>query len=254
MALSVSQPSGGDDGRRDGQRPPPRAGGFTSAERRVITRLRTPASVQRYLNALPYNATTSPLTLRSFRGVVRHQTAHCFEAVLLAATVLEQHGYPPLVLSLESVDQLDHVLFVYERRGRWGSVGRSRDPGLHGRKAVYRTPRALALSYVEPYVDTTGRLTGYAVVDLRALGSYNWRLSERNVWKAERMLLDYPHRPISTPDPRVRQWRQRHHDFLARFPDDKPRFFQGEDGWSELPRQFRRVVGRGNARRNTGSR
>ena len=244
MALSVSQSPGGAERRRHGQ--------FTPQERRLITRLRTPVEVQRYLNALPYNATTSPLTLRSFRRVVRQQTAHCLEAVLLAATVLEQHGYPPLVLSLESVDQLDHVLFVYQQRGRWGAVGRSRDPGLHGRKAVYRTPRALALSYVEPYVDTTGRLTGYAVVDLRALGGYNWRLSERNVWKAERMLLDYPHRPIRTPDHRVRRWRQRHHEFLTRFPRDKPRFFAGEDGWSELPAQFRHVVGRGDTRRSPG--
>ena len=51
--------------------------------------------------------------------------------------------------------------------GRWGSVARSRDPGLHGRKPVFATPRALALSYVDPYVDYTGRVTGYAVVDLR---------------------------------------------------------------------------------------
>ncbi len=217
-----------------------------------MRRLRTPTAVQRYLNALLYNAAAAPLTLRSFRGVVRHHTAHCLEAVLMAATVMEQHGYPPLVLSFESVDQLDHVLFVYQRRGRWGSVGRSRDPGLHGRKAVYRTARALALSYVEPYVDATGRLTGYAVVDLRVLGRYDWRLSERNVWKVERMLLDYPHHPIRTPDHRVTQWRNRHRAFVARYPRDKPRFFAGEDRWSELPAPFRRVVGRGDSRRCGG--
>ena len=81
--------------------------------------------------------------------------------------ILEQHGYPPLVLSFESIDELDHVLFVYRQRGRWGSVARSRDPGLHGRKPVFRTPATLALSYVDPYVDFSGRVTGYAVVDLR---------------------------------------------------------------------------------------
>ncbi len=50
-------------------------------------------------------------TLRSFRGVVRHGCAHCLEAALFAAVVLEQHGYPPLVLSFESIDELDHVIF-----------------------------------------------------------------------------------------------------------------------------------------------
>src|SRR6187551_2832991 len=146
----------------------PAAKDFTPAERRVIARCTTPRQVQAYLNRLPYNTEPPPggATLRSFRGVVRHGTAHCLEAALSAAVILEQHGYPPLLLSFESIDELDHVLFVYRDRGRWGSVARSRDPGLHGRKPVFATARALALSYVEPYVDYTGRVKGFAVVDL----------------------------------------------------------------------------------------
>src|SRR5262249_8320327 len=154
-------------------------------------RLSTPADVQCYLNALPYNIEPGGrATQRSFRGVVRHGCAHCMEAALFAAVVLEQHGYPPTVLSFESADQLDHVIFVYKSAGGWGSVARSRDPGLHGRKPVFATPRALALSYFDPYVDFTGCITGYAVVDLRVLGDYDWRLAATNVWKVERMLLD----------------------------------------------------------------
>ena len=101
---------------------------FTRAERRLINRLTTPTAVQRFLNSLPYNTEPppDPATLRSFRGVVKHHTANCIEAAITAAVVLEQHGYPPLVVSLESIDGLDHVLFVYCSRGRWGSVARSR--------------------------------------------------------------------------------------------------------------------------------
>ena len=231
--------------------PSPPSLACTPPERRLIAGLRTPAAVQRFLNALPYNTEPTPgqATLRSFRGVVRHQTAHCLEAVLTAAVVLEQHGYPPLALSFESADELDHVLFVYRHRGRWGSVARSRDPGLHGRKPVFRTARALALSYVEPYVDVTGRITGYAVVDLRVLDRYDWRLSERNVWKVERVLLDYPHHRIHTPDHRIDRWRTRYRDFMTRFPERKPMFFEGRERWGELPAQFRRAIGRGDTRR-----
>jgi len=142
---------------------------FTPAERRLIDRLGTPARVQAYLNALRYNTEPDGETLRSFREVVRHRTAHCFEAAMFACVVLEQHGYPPLVLSFESIDHLDHVLFVYTINGRWGSVARSRDPGLHGRKPVFATPRALALSYFESYIDFAGRIKAYAVVDLKAM-------------------------------------------------------------------------------------
>ena len=142
----------------------PRSGAFTAAERRLIGRLRTPLLVQLFLNRLPYNTEPPPRrdTLRSFRQVLRHGKAHCLEAALAAACILEQHGYPILVMSLASVDKLDHVLFVYRHRGRWGSVARSRDPGLHGRKPVFRSVRALAESYCDPYIDYTGALTGYA--------------------------------------------------------------------------------------------
>jgi hypothetical protein len=223
---------------------------FTAAERRLIARLRTPLAVQRYLNALPYNTEPPPgrATLRSFRGVVRHGTAHCLEAALFAATVLEQHGYPPLVISFESIDELDHVIFVYQRRGSpprfWGSVARSRDPGLHGRKPVFATSRALAASYLDPYVDLTGRVEAFALVDLRVLGRYDWRLSQRNVWKVERMLLDTPHQPLRMGEARFRDFRARYAAFKERHPHRKPLFYDGRHTWSPIPGHFLSPLGR----------
>jgi hypothetical protein len=213
---------------------------FTPRERRLIARLRTPRAVQEYLNALPYNQEPGGrATLRSFRGVVREGCAHCLEAALFAAVVLEAHGYPPLLLSFESIDQLDHVIFIYRQRGRWGSIARSRDPGLHGRKPVFATPRAIALSYCDPYVDFTGRVTGYAVVDLRELmGDYEWRLASTSVWKVERMLLDLPHRSIRSSDRRVDALRARYRAFRARFPGRKPVFYRRRNRWTPLPAEF----------------
>jgi hypothetical protein len=214
---------------------------FTARERRLIARLRTPAAVQRYLNTLPYNQEPGGrATLRSFRGVVRTGEAHCLEASLFAAVVLEQHGYPPLVISFESIDELDHVIFVYQQRGKWGAIARSRDPGLHGRRPVFATPRALALSYFDPYVDFTGRLTGYTVVNLATLmGDYDWRLAPTNVWKVERELLDLPHRPIKSSDRRVDALRRRYRAFRARHAGRKPVFYKRRDRWTPLPGEFR---------------
>jgi len=205
----------------------------------LIARLRTPSDVQRYLNRLPYNQEPPPqgATLRSFRGVVREGSAHCLEAAMFAAVVLEQHGYPPLVLSFESIDELDHVIFIHQHRGRWGSVARSRDPGLHGRRAVFATPRALARSYVDPYVDFTGRVTGYAVVDLRVMGNYDWRLADTNVWKVERVLLDWPHRRIVTSDMRYARLLRRYRAFRKTF-GRKPIYYRGREKWTELPQEF----------------
>jgi hypothetical protein len=212
---------------------------FSARERRLIAHLSTPLAVQRYLNQLPYNQEPhGRATLRSLRGVVRHGCAHCLEAALFAAVVLEQHGYPPLVLSFESIDKLDHVIFVYRRAGRWGSVARSRDPGLHGRKPVFATPRALALSYFDPYIDFTGRVTGYAVVDLRVMGTYDWRVADTNVWKVERMLLDHPHRQIKSSNQRVNVLRAKYRAFRKEFPRKKPLFYKRRERWTELPAEF----------------
>jgi hypothetical protein len=212
---------------------------FRRRERALIARLRTPAAVQAYLNELPYNQEPhGRATLRSFRGVVRRGCAHCLEAALFAAVVLERHGFPALVLSFESIDQLDHVIYVYRQRGRWGSIARSRDPGLHGRKPVFATPRALALSYFDAYIDYTGRVKGYAVVDVaREMGTYDWRLADGNIWKVERMLLDFPHRRIASSNQRVRRLRDRYRRYRARF-GRKPIYYRGMERWMPLPKEF----------------
>jgi hypothetical protein len=216
------------------------SGSYSPRERRLIARLRTPDAVQAYLNGLPYNQEPGGrATLRSFRGVVRRGCAHCLEAALFAAVVLEAHGYPPLLLSFESIDQLDHVIFVYRKHGRWGSIARSRDPGLHGRKPVFASPRALARSYMDPYVDFTGRVTGYVVVNIAALmGEYDWRLTDTNVWKVERLLLAHPHRPLPSSDDRVRRLRARYRAFRAAHPGRKPVFYRGRERWAPLPGEF----------------
>ena len=87
---------------------------------------------------------------------------------------------------------------------------------------------------VDPYVDFTGRVTGYAVVDLRQLGDYDWRLSDRNVWKVERMLLDYPHRAITSSDERIDRLRRRYVAYRRRF-GQKPVYYHRMDRWTELP-------------------
>ncbi|MDT7605236.1 MAG: hypothetical protein QOF61_3233 [Acidobacteriota bacterium] len=196
----------------------PERSAFTAREWEVVASHRTPAQVQRYLSALRYNRERSGATLRSFREVVRRGEAHCLEAALAAAGVLEQHGYPPLLMSLESQDKLDHVLFVFQRRGLWGAVARSRDLGLHGRKPVFRTLRQLAWSYFDTYVDSTGRITGYGLGNLYELGSYDWRFSTKNVWRVERYLQEIPHREIKSSDRRYERLLARYKAFRREHP------------------------------------
>jgi hypothetical protein len=217
----------------------PSRGVFTTREWRLIQRLDTPRKVQLWLNALPYNTEPHGATLRSFRTVVHAGHAHCLEACLAAAVILEQHGYPPILMSIESQDWLDHVVFLYKQRHRWGAIARSRDPGLHGRRPVFRTPRDIALSYVEGYVDYTGRVRGYGVVNLdEALPDYDWRFSRRNVWKVERLLIHWPHRKIQTSTTRYRALKAYYVAYRERHGVKPWRHYAGREKWMPLPAEF----------------
>ena len=71
--------------------PPPRQD-FTAKEWRLIQNLKTPAKVQRWLTLMPYNWERQGGTMRSFREVVKRNEAHCLEACVSAAVILEQPG------------------------------------------------------------------------------------------------------------------------------------------------------------------
>ena len=204
---------------------------FTNPEWKLIQSLRTPARVQRYLSAMPYNWEREGGTMRSFREVVKLNEAHCLEAAVGAAVILEQHGYPPLLLDLESKDLLDHVIFVFQKDGRWGSIGRSRDIGLHGRKPVFRNLRQLVWSYFDPYIDASGRLKGYGLANLYDLGKYDWRFSSRNMHKIENHLREIPHRKLRSSDQRYEYFFERFKRFKKRYPDKSPRYFEHRERW-----------------------
>jgi hypothetical protein len=209
----------------------PDAKRFTNTEWKLIQQLNTPLKVQRYFSSLPYNWEKNGGTVRSFREVLKRKEAHCLEAAVSAAVILEQHGYPPLLLSLESQDLLDHVIYVFKQNGRWGSIARSRDAGLHGRKAVYRSLREMALSYFDPFVDFTGRLKGYGVTNLYDLGNYDWRFSPSRMTRIENHLRAIPHKPIHSSDTRYEKLLTRFRQYKKRYPDRSPTYYASRPTW-----------------------
>lgn len=209
----------------------PKREDFTNAEWRLIERLDTPAKVQRFFTRMPYNWEKKGGTLRSFREVVKRKEAHCLEAAVGGAVILEQHGYSPLLLDIESWDLLDHVIFVYQQNGLWGSIGRSRDIGLHGRKPLFRSLRELVWSYFDPYVDFTGRIKGYGLTNLYDLGDYDWRFSSRRMIKIENHLRELKHKKLKSSDERYRKLLARYHRYKKRFPNRSPRYYDNAWQW-----------------------
>ena len=135
------------------------------------------------LDALPYNwERDGTSSQKSFRRVARERSAHCLEGAVTAAAVLSQHGFRPLLLCMEARD-IDHNLFVYQQRGLWGSVAKSRDENLRGQPPRHASLRDLVLSYYPYYWhyftkdQTDLTIRGYALVDLGRF-KQDWILCE----------------------------------------------------------------------------
>ena len=225
----------------------PTRSSFTPKEWALIRKYRTPQQVQRFIDSLRYNRERPKETCRSFRSAIAKRTVHCLEAAIVTATILEQHGYPPLMLSLESEDKIDHIVFLFRQNGRWGAIGRSREAGLHGRKPVFRSVRDLMLSYVEPYVDYTGRVRGYGVGNLYNVDNCDWRFSPKNVWKVENYLLEMSHQKYRMPQRRYQQVLRRYQAFRATHPKAPVNYYASRPTWmgrtdfpsDPVPKKFR---------------
>jgi hypothetical protein len=177
--------------------------GFTRQEMTLLKKLNTPEKIQRFVDEdLAYNKEKEGETCRSPRRALRDMTGHCFEGGLLAVAALRVHGYPPLVVDLEAVQDDDHILAVFKQNGGWGAIGKSNYAGLRFREPVYRTIRELAMSYFEHYYNLKGEKTlrRYSQpVNLARFDKMGWMTAEDDLWALNDYLLTIAHRPMLTP-------------------------------------------------------
>ncbi len=166
------------------------ARGWTAGERRILSALRSPERIQRFLDEeLGYNHEPLGETCRSPRAVLRDRIAHCGEGSIFAASALRFHGRPPLVIQLRAIRDTDHVVALFTapdgRGGRgWGAVAKSNYAGLRFRSPVYRTVRELVLSYFEDYFSPSGERTLRTFtrpVNLSRFDADGWETAEGNI-------------------------------------------------------------------------
>jgi hypothetical protein len=196
--------------------------GLSPENFRALLALKTPARIQKFIDALPYQYANTALSPQS---ALRERKGHCLEGALLAAAALRLNGHPPLLMDLEAVHDDDHVLAIYREGGLWGSIAKSNFAGLRFRAPVYRTLRELALSYFEHYYNLRGERTlrSYSVpVDLTRLDSQHWMTSEEDVWCVPEYLIAARHFPL-LPDKVARA--------LPRL--DRRSFEAGMHGWTK---------------------
>ena len=147
-------------------------------ERRVLSGLRSPFSIQSFLDGLAYS---TDHFYRCPLRVLHDLKAQCFDGGLFAAMALRRLGHRPLIIDMvPNGRDDDHILALYKIDGHWGAVAKSNFAGLRFREAVYRTVRELVMSYFEVYFNLAGEKTLRAYtkpLDLSSFDKYNWTTS-----------------------------------------------------------------------------
>jgi hypothetical protein len=172
---------------------------YTVFEQRLFRRLNTPGKLQDFLDALPMNFEHRRESYYSPRRVLTYNKAHCMEAALFAAAVLQFHGHKPLLLDLRVIKRrgdFDHVVALFKVNKYWGAISKTNHATLRFRDPIYRTVRELAMSYFHEYYDDTGRknLRDYAgPIDLSQFNKRKWQIAEEDLDYIPEFLNSLPH-------------------------------------------------------------
>jgi hypothetical protein len=181
---------------------------FSKREMSMLKQLDTPEKIQDFLDRLPTNRELDGDTVLSPLRVLHENKAHCIEAAMLAALILELHGEKPLILDLVANrrDQ-DHVICLFKRNGCWGAIAKTNHYCLGYRDPVYRTIREMVMSYFHEYLNKSGEKTlrSYSLpINMRIFDKHDWRVAQDDIWVVPEHLLTVRHFKIMKKGTRVR--------------------------------------------------
>jgi hypothetical protein len=176
--------------------------GLNKDELKILKSLNTPKKIQDFLNKIPINFEEKGDTCMSPRKVLRENKAHCIEGALLASVALRINRIKSFIVDLEATPKdFDHVICVFKKDGKWGSISKTNHAVLRYREPIYNTIRELVMSFFHEYFDDNGNknLRKYsAPVDLSIFDHLNWTISEEDIWEIPEYLADAKHYPILT--------------------------------------------------------
>jgi hypothetical protein len=171
---------------------------FSKEEEEIIKKCDTPKKIQDFLNALRANYDYKKDTCQSPKQVLKSRKAHCIEGAILAAAILRYHGYPPLLVDLESThEDFDHVIAVFKQHGHWGALSKTNHAVLRYREPIYKSIRELIMSFFHEYfLNKNGKKTlrRYSKpVNLERFDHLNWISTQDEVWFIAEHLANIKH-------------------------------------------------------------
>jgi len=165
---------------------------FSIKEKDFLKKLNTPAKIQDYLNTLNFNFEKNGDTLKSPLDTLREKNAHCLEGAMLGAYILSQHGYPPLLIHLQTTkNDFDHIVAPFKTNGLWGALSKTNHAVLRYREPVYKTIRELVMSYFHEYfLNSTGKKTlrRYSMPLNLSIFEKGWATLDGDLWGIDQEL------------------------------------------------------------------
>ena len=159
---------------------------FNEKELKIIKKLNNPKKIQDFLNNLKINFEENGETCMSPRKVLKERKAHCIEGAILAAAILKNQGFKPLIVDLEANNNdFDHVIAVFKIKKHWGAISKTNHAVLRYREPIYKSIRELVMSYFHEYLLDNGKKTlrKYCLpVNLSIFDKREWITSEEDVW------------------------------------------------------------------------
>lgn len=178
---------------------------YTPKERKIFSKLKTPAKIQDYLNSLEFNFEKEKETCMSPRRVIESQKAHCMEAAMFAAAAIEFHGSKPLVVDLRVGKRpfdFDHVVALFKEGNFFGAISKTNHAVLRYRDPIYKSVRELVLSYFNEYYLENGKKTlrEYSrPFNLNHFKKLSWQTSEEDLFEIPEYLDKIKHYKLLTP-------------------------------------------------------
>jgi hypothetical protein len=174
--------------------------GLDKKELKILKKLNTPQKIQDFLNKMKINFEKDGETELSPRMVLKKGVCHCFEGAILAALALRVNGYPPLLIDLLANDNdVDHVVAVFKKYGKWGAISKTNHAVLRYREPVYSSIKELAMSYFHEYFDKKGRksLRSYSQpINLKIFDKQGWMTTKEEIGYISKYLDGIKHYQI----------------------------------------------------------
>lgn len=175
---------------------------LTKKEEKILKELKNPSQIQDFLNKIPINFEEKGDTCMSPRMVLQKKKCHCIEGAMFAALALRLQGRKPLIVHLKTTkEDYEHVIAIFQEKGKWGALSKTNHGVLRYREPVYNNLRELVMSFFHEYTDNKGRKTlrSFSVpVNLARFDKKGWMTDEKDLWYIDDYLDKVKHFKILT--------------------------------------------------------